>query len=57
MTDVTKWLRTLCTNCILAPQNRNREQLIPCCDECSNKHVAADEIERLQAIVDQPPLQ
>lgn len=52
MTDVTKWLRTLCANCIMAPQNRNSERLIPCCLECSNKHVAAAEIDRLRGIIE-----
>ena len=50
MSESQKWLRTLCCNCILAPQNRSVERPIPCCLECSNKWVAAAEIERLQGI-------
>lgn len=48
MSEIIKWLRTLCMDCILAPQNRNADPPVPCCTECSNKHVVADEIERLQ---------
>ena len=48
MSGSTFWLRSLCHNCILAPINRNAEQLIPCCTECQNKWKAADEIDKLR---------
>ena len=49
MNGLTTQLRMLCSNCFLAPQNRNAEILKPCCMGCELKHNAADEIERLQA--------
>lgn len=52
MKTLVEQLRTLCGNCILAPQNRNAERLKPYCDACEMKWRAADEIDRLQAELD-----
>ena len=49
MNGLTTQLRMLCSNCFLAPQNRNAEILKPCCMDCELKHKAADEIDRLQS--------
>lgn len=48
MASLVDELRVLCANCIMAPQNRNQEWLLPACGQCVLKHRAADEIERLQ---------
>ena len=49
MNVLTTQLRLLCSNCFLAPQNRNAEILKPCCMGCELKYKAADEIDRLQS--------
>lgn len=55
--SIVERLRLLCSDCILAPQNRNVEEddLRPCCIKCDGKWEAAAEIERLLAIVGRLP--
>lgn len=55
MSRLIEQLRTLCGNCIIAPQNRNADRLKPCCGKCELRWKAADELDRLQAIVDRLP--
>lgn len=57
MSEISKKLRVLCSTCVLAPQNRNCEEdeLRPYCTHCMDKWTTADEIDRLQGIIDQIP--
>ena len=57
MSGLLEQLRKLCLTCLWAPQNRKRGhlKLEPVCNRCIMAHEAADEIERLQAMIDRLP--